>query len=102
LASADRNGYISLWNMATQSLRLVINADDEEVRALAFAPDGNTLATAGVPSTIRLWDSLTGQELLALGGSIREINALAFSPDGGTLISADNAGLVWLHRGDPE
>jgi WD40 repeat protein/tRNA A-37 threonylcarbamoyl transferase component Bud32 len=102
LASADRNGYISLWNTATRSLRLVINADDEEVRALAFSPDGNTLATAGVPQTIRLWDSLTGQELLALGGSIREINALAFSPDGGTLAAADNAGLVRLHRGDPD
>jgi WD40 repeat protein/serine/threonine protein kinase len=102
LASADVNGYISLWNMATRSPRFVINADDDEVRALAFSPDGNTLASAGVSHAIRLWDSLTGQELLALGGSIRLINALAFSPDGGTLISAERAGLVRLHRGDPE
>ena len=55
-----------------------------------------------LPRTIRLWDPLTGQELLALGGSSRQINALAFSPDGALLISAEAAGLVRLHRGDPE
>jgi WD40 repeat protein len=69
------------------------------VRALAYSPDGRTLASAGVSRTIRLWDPVTGQELLSLGRSLRQINALAFSPDGGMLAAADDGGLVQLHQG---
>jgi WD40 repeat protein len=57
------------------------------IHALAFAPDGKTLASAGDDRIIRLWDVNTGREVRSLIGHGRPIYGLAFSPDGKTLAS---------------
>ena len=56
------------------------------VRALAFSPDGKTLASAGDDRVIRLWNVETGSELRApLSGHTDTVFALVFAPDGKTL-----------------
>ena len=77
----------------------MIHADGDDLRRLAFSPDGYTLAVAGSSGMIRLWDSTTGQELLILEGHKRQINGLAFAPDGSTLASCSHDGEVRLWRG---
>jgi WD40 repeat protein len=52
-------------------------------KALAFTPDGKTLASGG--DEIVLWNVAQGQELMALAGNTGSIFSLAFSPDGKTL-----------------
>jgi WD40 repeat protein len=73
------------------------------VNALAFAPDGKTVATAGADRTIRFWDPLTGQELRRCkeGGDI-EVGAgnLTWFPDGKTLAAIREPGELCLW--DPE
>ena len=68
------------------------------IAAVAFHPDGKTLASAGYDQTIKLWDVVTGELRLTLAGHTANIIALAFSPDGDTLISADDIGAVKLWR----
>jgi len=67
------------------------------VSAVAFAPDGKWLASAGWDKTIRLWDPSTGKELRQLVGHQAEIECLAIAPDGKLIASGawDKTIRVW-------
>ena len=67
-----------------------------DVYAVAFAPDGTRLASAGRDGTARLWHVANGQSLHVLEGHRDEVNAVAFSPDGTLLGSASDDGTVRL------
>jgi WD40 repeat protein len=70
------------------------------VNALAFSPDGKTLATGhgpvGAVGWVKLWDVATGKVKATLEGHTSIVLAVAFSPDGGTLASAGQDGTVKL------
>jgi RNA polymerase sigma factor (sigma-70 family) len=58
-------------------------------RALAFSPDGATLAGGGWgDARLRLWETATGKELTAFPRIGRDIEGIAFAPDGKTVAAA--------------
>jgi WD40 repeat protein len=67
------------------------------VRALAYSPDGSTLASADLDGTLRLWDTKNRTPLgPPLLGHTNEVWGLAFSPDAVTLASSSFDGTVRL------
>jgi len=49
---------------------------------LAFAPDGQSLATATVGKTVQIWDIPTGEERTKLRGASAPLRCVGFSADG--------------------
>jgi RNA polymerase sigma factor (sigma-70 family) len=97
------------------AVRLWDVANDKEIRecsghqpysfAVAYAPDGKTVASGGTDWAVRLWDVASGKEIRTLalprpGGSISVgvgIAVLAYAPDGKIVAAANpNDNKVWL------
>lgn len=89
VASAGEN--IRLWDLKTSKQLREIPGP---TIALAFAPDGKSLAAAGGRS-IRLLDVVSGKEINKFAGR-RLVRAVAYSPSGKLLASGDEQGVISL------
>jgi WD40 repeat protein len=83
LASASMDGKVRTWDIQTGQEKATLRGYRGWVNAVAFAPDGKTLALAGADSqVIYQWDLASGNELQPARGHHGQIHTLAFSPDG--------------------
>jgi WD40 repeat protein len=66
------------------------------VQALAFSPDGKSLASGSRDHTVRVWDASTGKESQRLPDHNDFVTAVAYTPDGNVLASAADDGTIRL------
>jgi WD40 repeat protein len=87
-----------MMDVETGAIRARLTGHRFGANALAFAPDGRTLATAGVDRCIKLWDLATGKELSTLRDEVGWVKSLVFSPDGSRLAYSGNDTVVRIRQ----
>jgi len=78
---------IELWDVGTERLRQTLQGHKNAVWSVAWAPDGQTLASGGGDRIVRLWDVETGRLRQTLEGHQGIVRSVAWAPDGQTLAS---------------
>ena len=89
LAAGDSGGTVTVWDLKNQVPINYCRGSFCDIYAVAFSPDGTTLASAG-RGEAKLWDVATGNLLLSLGGR-NTMTSVAFSPDGTRLVIGSEA-----------
>src|SRR6185295_12956548 len=79
-------GHLKIWDL-TNDKELVAQREIPPAVALAFAPDGQSVACGEATGDIKLRDPNTGAEQSALKGHSQSVQSVAFSPDGHSLVS---------------
>ncbi len=116
LICATTAGTVALWDLAPPKPRVrgVLQGPKRVAHAVAFAPDGRTLAVGGLfprmsegeagNGGVELWNlaSLPPARRATLRSHTKEVTSVAFSPNGRLLISgSDERAVLWDLVGGP-
>jgi WD40 repeat protein/DNA-binding SARP family transcriptional activator len=95
LASGCFNGTLWIWDANAGTVVHTLAGSTNQVKCLAFSPDGAALASGG-DAMVRIWDPHTGQARATWHSHEPWVAAVAWSPDGARLASlGGNSIKVW-------
>jgi serine/threonine protein kinase/WD40 repeat protein len=94
---------VNVWNTPLKTREMKLRGHLDHVAALAYAPDGRTLASASVDGMVKLWNLATQRDVMTL---LRlepddQVNSLLFSPDGHWLAAVTRHQVLHLFHAPP-
>ena len=110
IATGGTEGKIRLFRMQPRGGRLAEGDNKEEsfvrefehmgspIQAIAFGPDGSTIACGTLSGQLRLFKTENGQRLSQIKGSRGPIFALSFTPDGKQIASGGYDGRIRFYN----
>jgi WD40 repeat protein len=88
----------TIWLLDSHSGEVVqqLEGHTQLTNALAFSPDGKTLASSGSDRVLRVWELATGRAIQSVAGAARSFRDAVFA-DGQTLVTcgADRTIRIW-------
>ncbi|HEX3149588.1 MAG TPA: protein kinase [Gemmataceae bacterium] len=99
LAAGCWPSQVRIWDVARREEVAIFDGQKDEIRDLAFSPDGRWLAVAtdGGDKRVHIWDVTRKARVCTLDGHTHGCNAVAFSRDGTMLASGsyDATARLW-------
>jgi WD40 repeat protein len=89
LASGSADKTVRIWSVANKSTLATLSVHRDDVRSVAWSPDGSILATGSYDSHICLWERLS-EKSRSLRQHRGGILSLAWSPDSQVLASGSD------------
>ncbi len=95
---------VKIWEADGRREIAMLRGHKGAVTAVAFSPNGKTIATGGSDAIIKIWDTSSFKELITLRGHTGSVESIAFSRDGMTLASQslDRTVRLWRAATDEE
>jgi WD40 repeat protein len=102
IATADSDGNVRVYNVATRKLLMTLGAGEADATSVAFSPAGKKLIVAGYSSGMaRVFDPATRLQLTQLVGSGGLIEASRFSARGNEVVTASDDGTLRVWHASP-
>jgi WD40 repeat protein len=83
-----------VWDVHANRKAFEFDGPSEDITALAFSPDGKSLATGSIDGSVQLWKNFAER---SFGSSLRSsspVVAIALAPSGGTVAAVGTDGVV--------
>ena len=91
---AKKLGQLLVWEWQSESYILKQQGHFYDMNTLAYAPDGQTIATGGDDGKVKVWSAHSGFCFVTFSEHTAPISAVAFAKQGGVLFSASLDGTV--------
>jgi WD40 repeat protein/uncharacterized Zn finger protein (UPF0148 family) len=88
IVTGSSDSTAQVWDATTGKTRLTHHQGDGDVLAVAWSPDGRSVASAGsYDGAVQVWSATTGKLLFSYGSHALTTDALSWSPRSGLLAS---------------
>jgi len=82
IATASQNGEVTLWNALTRDrLCDLPEGHRQEVRSVAFSPDGARLASGAFGGIVKLWDPVLQECVITLKSHVFQVHCVTWGRD---------------------
>jgi WD40 repeat protein/tRNA A-37 threonylcarbamoyl transferase component Bud32 len=97
IVPVEKREMVQAWHPAMDKQVLTPQSYSKYVSAVAWSPDGKSIASGGWDKVVQIWDAKTNQLISACKGHSRFVFAVTWSPDGTRIASGstDRTVRVW-------